>query len=398
MTTMEVAPPIALIPSKPKRYVLALDGVRFLAILIVILKHTGLGATSSFLPLRLIGSLVKIGGGVPLFFIISGYLITGILLDTRSSEHRYRNFIARRSLRIFPLYFAYLLLAVGITWLTTPVPLHNIWVFAFYLQNIFLSRANHFGAALPVFHLWTLGVQEQFYLVWPFLIWSCTTLRRVRGLCWTVIIGSILARYFVAIHLGDFPLATQLMPSRAGEMALGGLLAIERYDETWISRIWPRLMLPLAVTMVALVLFHIEENEGIGRLFVEEVLALLAACFLSAALVPASRTSNILSNRFFTTIGGKYSYGLFILHPVVLIPFCDSMLHLGHSRSAGVARVVITLSLSLVLAVVSYHFLEKPFLSLKRYFPARQKRPDPTTSVAVTSMPAIDLIRARRAS
>jgi peptidoglycan/LPS O-acetylase OafA/YrhL len=74
------------------------------------------------------------------------------------------------------------------------------------------------------------------------------------------------------------------------------------------------------------------------------------------------------------------------------------MLHLGHSRGAGVARVVITLSLSLVLAVVSYHFLEKPFLSLKRYFPARQKRPDPTTSVAVTSMPAIDLILARRAS
>jgi peptidoglycan/LPS O-acetylase OafA/YrhL len=365
----EAVEPSNLIPVKPKRYVLALDGVRFLAILVVILKHTGLGATSTFLPIRLLGSLVKIGGGVPLFFIISGYLITGILLDTRSSENRYRNFIARRSLRIFPLYFAYLLFAIALTRLLTPTHLHSIWVFTFYLQNIFVDRANNFGAILPVFHLWTLGVQEQFYLLWPVLIWSCSNLRHVRALCWGVLLGSFLIRAFVTIHLGDLVLADQLMPSRAGEMCLGGLLAVERYNESWISRIWPKLMLPLFAVVITLVLLHVE-NGKTGFLFVEEIVALVAACLLAAALIPASTTSRILSHRSLTSIGAKYSYGLFIFHPAIL-DFCSKVLHLGHSPVDSVERVLITLTASLILAILSYHCFEKPFLSLKRYFVAK---------------------------
>jgi peptidoglycan/LPS O-acetylase OafA/YrhL len=373
MGLVEAVKPIAELPDKPRPYILALDGVRFLAIVVVILKHTGLNATSSFLPLRLLGSMVKIGGGVPLFFIISGYLISGILLDTRSSENRYRNFMARRSLRIFPLYFAYLFLAVALTWLTTSTPLHSIWVFVFYLQNIFLVRADNFGAVLPVFHLWTLGVQEQFYFAWPFLLWSCSSLRRVRSLCRGIVLGSILIRIFLTIHLGEFALAERLMPCRAGEMCLGTLLAVERYEETWISRIGPKLMAPLSVLLIVLVIRHTERGN-VGMLFVEEVLALLAACLLAGALVPASRTSRFLSHRVFITIGGKYSYGLFMFHPVVLLLFCGKVLHLGNTSMAGVERVAVTLAGSLVLAVLSYHFFEKPFLSLKRYFPARQKQ------------------------
>jgi peptidoglycan/LPS O-acetylase OafA/YrhL len=317
--------------------------------------------------------MVKIGGGVPLFFIISGYLISGILLETRTTDNRYRNFMARRSLRIFPLYFAYLFLVVALTWLTTSRPLHSIWVFAFYLQNIFLERADNFGAVLPVFHLWTLGVQEQFYFAWPFLLWGCSSLRRMRSLCWGIILGSVLIRMFLTIHLGEFGLAERLMPCRAGEMCLGTLLAVERYDETWISRIGPRLMAPLSLLLIVLVIRH-TEGGNLGMLVVEEVLALLAACLLAGALVPASHTARILSHPLLTAIGGKYSYGLFMFHPVVLLFFCGKVLHLGNGSTAGIERLVVTLCGSLVLAVLSYHFFEKPFLSLKRFFPAQQKQ------------------------
>jgi peptidoglycan/LPS O-acetylase OafA/YrhL len=394
MTTLVATEPIAQIPIKPKRYVLALDGVRFLAILVVILKHTGLGATSTFLPLRILGSLVKIGGGVPLFFIISGYLITGILLDTRSSANRYRNFIARRSLRIFPLYFAYLALVIGTTRLFASTKFHNIWVFAFYLQNVFLHRANNFGSILPVYHLWTLGVQEQFYLVWPFLIWSCSTLRRVRGLCWSVLIGSFLIRAFITIHLGDLPLADQMMPSRAGEMCLGALLAVERYDESWLSRVWPKLMPPLAVLMVLFVFLRFEDGR-VGLVLVEVTLAFLAACLLAAALVPNSLTTRILSNRVLTGIGGKYSYGLFMFHPSVLL-FCEKVLRLGHTTANGIERIVITLSASLVLAVLSYHLFEKPFLTLKRFFAARPNQSPAAASDKPESAPVFSFMGQRR--
>jgi peptidoglycan/LPS O-acetylase OafA/YrhL len=387
MTTLTVAAPLPAFSVKPKRYVLALDGVRFLAILVVILKHTGLGASSTFLPLRVLGSLVKIGGGVPLFFIISGYLITGILLDTRSTADRYRNFIARRSLRIFPLYFAYLFVTVGATWLFTSTHLHNIWVFAFYLQNIFVDRANTFGAVLPVYHLWTLGVQEQFYLLWPFLIWSCSTLRRTRILCWTVLIASFALRIYLTVHAGDIAVAGQLMPTRACEMAIGAILAIERYQETWISRVWPRLMMPLALMLVTLIYFRVEDLRP-GLALVDITLALLAGCLLAAALLPNSLTARVLSKRIFTSIGGRYSYGLFMFHPAVLL-FCKEVLHLGNTHANSIERVVITLSASLVLAILSYHLFEKPFLTLKRFFAARPKQTPPSLPTSIRVAPAV---------
>ena len=385
MTTLTVAAPISQASIKPKHYVLALDGVRCLAILIVVLRHTGFGASSAFLPLRLIGTLIKISGGVPLFFIISGYLITGILLEARSSENRYRNFIVRRALRIFPLYFAYLSLAIGLTWLFTSTHLHNIWIFVFYIQNMFPDRVNQFGAILPVYHLWTLGVQEQFYFLWPFVIWSCSSLRRVRGLCWTILVCSFLLRAFLTIHMGDSVLADRLMPTRACEICLGALLAVERYNKTWISHVLPKLMLPLATLLIVLACTRIEEKMP-GLVLVEGTVALLAACLLAAALVPNSLTARILSLPLFTTIGRKYSYGLFILHPAVIL-FCEKVLHLNHTTADSIERTVFTLCASLLLAMLSYHFFEKPFLVLKRFFaePPRKRRFAATSPFRSTS-------------
>src|SRR5580704_1093160 len=122
------------------RHIPALDGVRFLAVGFVLLHHLTRGSHSSIF-LHLIGLQEGNGIGPTLFFVLSGVLLTPVILNARNTEHRYRNFLLRRVLRIFPLYFAYLAAAVIATILMTGHRVQHLWVFTFFLQNTFLTAA-----------------------------------------------------------------------------------------------------------------------------------------------------------------------------------------------------------------------------------------------------------------
>lgn len=115
--------------------------------------------------------------GVTLFFVLSGFLITGILWDSYSDEHWWRKFFARRTLRIFPLYFLTLLLVLlaSIAGGTAGSVLSGLWIPALFLENMpYLSRVSEtLPSPLPIFHLWSIAVEEQFYLVWPFVLYWC---------------------------------------------------------------------------------------------------------------------------------------------------------------------------------------------------------------------------------
>lgn len=326
---------------KKRRYVPALDGIRLLAVLMVVFKHTGMGASSSFLPLRMIGIFAKVGSGVPLFFVISGFLITGILMDTAETADRYRNFLARRSLRIFPLYYLYFAAAMIVIYMVGAAWIRNPWIFAAYLQNVFLFRADHTNSQLPLYHLWTLGVQEQFYVLWPLLVWSCRGLRDVRKLCWLVFFVSVVCRIYV-ISVGEFRLSEVLMPCRAGEMSLGGLFALECYGTTWISKVWPKLLLPFGAAL-ALLLATGAYVHPWSLLLLQEVIALFSVALLAATLVSGSWSSRILGCGPISHLGRRYSYGLFIFHPAVL-QGCERLLHLGHGFRDGVERAVVTVA------------------------------------------------------
>src|SRR5439155_22913898 len=97
-------------------------------------------------------------------------LLTTVIINARETEHRYRSFLTRRALRIFPLYLGYLGVAIIATFLFAGRHLQNVWVFAFFLQNTFLTAASKTGSVLPMYHLWTLPVQDQLYIFWPLLL------------------------------------------------------------------------------------------------------------------------------------------------------------------------------------------------------------------------------------
>src|SRR5690242_7378387 len=148
-------------------YIPQFDGVRGLAVLMVLIGH------SAFLErLPHAGMLEYARFSVDSYFVLSGFLITGILLDSKGSEHYFRNFYARRALRIWPLYYLLLFLV----FVVAPLFLHSmrataagVWpAFVFYVQNIALVYRDTYPFALGA--TWSLAVEEQFYLTWPLLV------------------------------------------------------------------------------------------------------------------------------------------------------------------------------------------------------------------------------------
>ena len=161
-------------------YFPALDGLRALAVLMVLFVH----AAPDLCPWGWMG--------VQTFFVLSGFLISGILVDSRTAAGRYCNFYARRALRIFPLYYGVLLLCGGGLWVTGGSWPQHAWLWLVYLQNFawFLpgtfsdllrtSGGKVFGA---IGHLWSLAVEEQFYLIWPPIVFACASRRRLAAIC-----------------------------------------------------------------------------------------------------------------------------------------------------------------------------------------------------------------------
>lgn len=149
----------------PMKYILPLDGLRGIAVLLVIVYHWLPNRPLGFLP---IGSI-----GVDIFFVLSGFLITGILIQERAKQNgrleKVKNFIIRRSLRIFPLYYG-VLIVLTLLHSILPNPVRSYWPFFFsYLQNFLFIKLDSFIGG-KVGHLWTLAVEEQFYLLWPWLV------------------------------------------------------------------------------------------------------------------------------------------------------------------------------------------------------------------------------------
>jgi len=179
-----------------------LDGLRGVAILLVLFLHfiigQGVPAPSVLVDWWFIG-IVRAGWmGVDLFFVLSGFLITGILLDTKGSRHYFRQFYTRRVLRIFPLYYGSLVLFLIL--LPTLFPddqvLHDlhadaVWFWT-YLYNVKVAAAG-FTPSSALGHFWSLAVEEQFYLIWPIVV-LCLGRRHLLGAFWAGVVGALLCR------------------------------------------------------------------------------------------------------------------------------------------------------------------------------------------------------------
>lgn len=311
--------------------------------------------------------------GVDLFFVLSGYLITGILVGTRDCPHYYRNFIARRAIRIFPLYYACLvlfplgvyfadrqawsaLLDWGIGW---------FWV---YLGNIRLTLMGKYpGGSLGP--LWSLQVEEQFYLMYPLMVYYVSR-KRLRYCLAACILVSIIIRSALVLFAPQNVLARYtLMPCRMDALALGGAVALLKRDQPALSHWWIRLSLIVCASF-SIAFYYSQTNVGITAYTPAmssvgySINALTFASLLTAVVYRCWTTLNNFLSWRPLAFTGERAYGLYLLHS----PSAFIVKRLLLNESSFVFGIL-ALGVAYVAASLSWQFFEKPFLQLKDRFP-----------------------------
>lgn len=373
----------SLPPPENKAFYPALDGLRALAVISVFLYHYG---NNTFFWWGWMG--------VDLFFVLSGFLITGILYDTLRKPHFFRTFYTRRALRIFPLYYALWLLALVLT----PV-FHIVWdkaliVWPFYLGNLVRpwSILHHFSTfylyvrsssgvvhpAVVVGHFWSLCVEEQFYFMWPLVVFWIRDRRRLMQICGVYIVAALLVRCLVWSQLPapfreggvlyTFPL------TRSDTLLCGAFIALWlRSPGASIALVRSRFRYAgrAAIALLALTCALIFVHSGTGpdfsnnqiQTFGYTLISFAGLWVLLAALDARSLLYRLLLWRPLIRIG-RVSYGIYILH---LLPF----LLFERFTGPGTSPLLRHLSLPLffaatwLLAELSFRFFETPFLRLK---------------------------------
>ncbi len=341
-------------PGHPRPYYPELDGVRALAALMIVVFH--LAQMGVPIP----GPVALGQTGVDLFFVLSGFLITSILLKCRERDwHEVRTFYIRRSLRIFPLYFGYLAVAsaLGIAF--------SRWSWV-YLQNVAFALGRPMGA---IGHFWSLAVEEQFYLVWPFLVLFLPR-RLLQPALWMMIAAAVLCR-LALVHTGVD--VFYLTPTRLDGLAAGGLLAIYLYrSQLHAYRRW--LAFAGGVSIV-LLLVEAASLGGQRAAVVQVTRYALLGCAYAAVvgLLITSRPSAAtrwLASRPMKYLG-RVSYGIYVFHPQAL--------HFAFEHLAVrpvLFRVAAGLLLTAVLTLTSWYAWERPFLKLKdRWTPENAPKP-----------------------
>jgi peptidoglycan/LPS O-acetylase OafA/YrhL len=359
----------------------ALDGLRGLAVLVVFFFHYGGGTHSSFLPMRIFGLLNKGGwAGVTLFFVLSGFLITGILWDSFDQPHWWRNFYIRRTLRIFPLYYASIalvVLAAAFTGTFRPA-VGLIWIPALFLQNMphLYTLVNGIPSPLALFHFWSLAVEEQFYLIWPFVLFLQRSRSRAQSFCLGTFLFACLFRLLIW-HLVPAPERfTDFLVTRSGELAAGGWLALAYRGPSW-----PRVeaFAPFAAfigfsgfLVSGILSGSLETGGSLQMVFGLPCITVGVAALLVLAMQPGiiQRCAETAWLRWF----GGISYGLYVFHMLLLSVFTSIEHRIFGTRSQVVTNVAlfcIAAVGSISLAWLSFHFFETPFLKLKDRFTAR---------------------------
>lgn len=365
-----------------------LDGVRGVAILMVMALHFVCSAiTQSQSRVEyLLGRLTGYGAwGVDLFFVLSGFLITGILWDTRGRPSYFKTFYVRRTLRIFPLYYATLAVIV---WLLpesllrahAPEALEirrlQGWLWP-YLANVYVAKQGTF--AIPyVSHFWTLAVEEHFYLVWPFVV-GLLARRTTLAVSFVASVFALSMRAAFEVWAPSSLYGHVLTPFRLDALCIGAAFALAVRGPWGIEGVYRRArwgVLLAALGVLATSLLHAAHAPGVpAEALRETCLALLFGCGLVLASYHdgprwLKATLRQPALRFF----GKYSYGLYVFHGIIAYAFGahGTLPHFerlagGHLSGLLLEALVGSLA-SIALAVASYELFEVRFLRLKDRF------------------------------
>ena len=400
-TTATAAIPTFDSLQKPLRgHIPALDGIRGCAILMVMIFHFG-SVLKPTGPAGIAYYSIKSPGwsGVDLFFVLSGFLITGILLASKDSANYFQSFYMRRILRIFPLYYSIVFL--NFLLLTfSPLARHLAlrahtdagiqWYYLFYLQNWIIEPLQPIRT---LEHFWSLAIEEQFYLVWPMLVYL-TSRRTLSRICLLLPLVSLTLRigfYYYGFTPWD---VYEFSITRLDGLALGAFLAIAVRDPgsfAWVRRFSARIAV-IAIVALAGMGIHYGSLDWYPWpvLIVAPLLISLLYASCLARVVSGLGTATLgqkLSNNGWLRSIGKYSYAIYALHNPIHKAAHYLTEHLQQRAMAGggvswigftIVYTVVLSGLSYGLARISWWALESRFLKFKDYF-------TPATRIAVPS-------------
>ena len=384
-------------PVRASDHLPALDGLRGVAILLVMVFHF---LPYDDAPTSLFGRALFLFGacgwcGVDLFFVLSGFLITRILLNQKGRPHFFQNFYARRTLRIFPLYYFVLTVIFVVLPLVAPrlfdtselIALQHRqgWLWA-YAVNVPMTWHNDLelfhGGLLFVAPFWSLAVEEHFYLVWPTIVYFFSR-RAMLWACGAGMLGSLLIRVWLWNRRNAWGIYVST-PTRVDTLMIGGAIAVVMQgNREWITRCigfirgmpWALGALWLSVNL------YDQQRDGLWAVSAGYTLTgiFFASVLLRCVAIPVNR--GVLTAKPLRTLG-KYSYGLYVYH-ILLWPSFNYYLgnrhlqdiltrrfHIGTgSYTAGVLlHIAIAGTFSFAAAWLSWQLMEKHFLKLKRYF------------------------------
>src|SRR6478736_612395 len=360
-----------------------LDGLRGLAIVMVMVFHMTTQQPIGKLAeawCALVGSGAL---GVDVFFVLSGFLITNILLSAAHAPHYFRNFYARRALRILPLYYAVLTFA----FVFLPrfagaraakyeaVNADAIWYWL-HLSNFSIAKRGAFIHGF-VDVSWSLAIEEQFYLLWPAIVW-CVSPRRLRSLCVALVVVSVASRVVLgARHVEPVAIYT-LTFCRFDGLAIGALVALmvrgrapSAIGSLMVRGFWATC--PLCLIYFAPLEGSFASLVKLGNIYL--FAAALTGCVILAVLsTPKAWLIRPLDSRILKLFG-RYSYALYLFHFAIsgalrefILTSARMPLVFGSSLTSHVVFYLTAGAASLGDAVLSWHLYEKRFLRLKRLF------------------------------
>lgn len=352
-----------------------LDSLRFFAVLLVMIEHW---IPHRFFPVE---SLFLGNSGVTFFFVLSGFLISKILLrnktetqgaDSQPKSQVVKNFFVRRSLRIFPIYYLCIILFLLLPFPFTDDINNNAAYYLLYLNNILFYIQQDWQI---LGHTWTLAVEEQFYLLWPWVILFIPSKHLLKTLIGFVLLGfaSYYSLYFLSVSFGHTDLHegfyTILTPARFDAFALGGIIAwLQMNRPDYTSKLY-RVAGPILILLLSVWLYLLTVQNGDVFFYSMKFFVVVISTFV--VLIASKGFNGILGKVLETPVliyFGKISYGLYLFH------FIISTLYerfeggiLPEISQVGI-RFMIYFSLTVLTSMLSWHYFEKPINSLKRHF------------------------------
>lgn len=349
-------------------HIIQIDGLRCFAVFGVIIAH--------YIISHLDNDFIKkipFGSGVNLFFVISGFLITMILLNkkqeienkTTTVKKEIRNFFAKRVLRIFPLYYIVILFLFVFNY--DVVQSYFLYLVT-YTTNIFMTFNNTYIGSST--HLWSLSVEEQFYLIWPFII-LFSNRKYFLPILFSIITFSILSKFYFLNYTPYYLGSNAFLTSCFDSLGMGAVLAyLHVYHASILERILnKKILLGLIICYIILFIFPEFITPKIRPLL--ENFSNSVIYFFIVGVAAQNRFNGIykflLENKS-SLYFGKISYGIYIIHNYMPDMFYSFFARKLPPTDEYSIKVFYWISLTILMASISWFLIERPILKLKKYF------------------------------